>query len=213
MITSKICTICNQEKNIELFYFYKHRQKHGIRCIECLNKQSRDYKLKNKEKVTVAHKKYYLENKNEKKEYAERNKEIISKRQKQYREDNKKLIKENMKKYYSENREYLLQQKKEYLKTPFAKASQKNKNHKRRTLTKQGDVTSKQILNLQQTTKVCYWCGMNLKNVKVHLDHYTPLSKGGEHTISNLVISCYKCNIRKKDKDPIYFANSVGKLF
>ena len=213
MITSKICTICNQEKSIELFYFYKHRQKHGIRCIECLNKQSRDYKLKNKEKVTIAHKKYYLENKKEKKEYAEKNKEKIATRQKKYREDNKESIRESMRKYHLENKEYLLQKKKEYLKTPIGKACHKNKEYNRRTIKKDGDVKTEQLLKLQQNAKVCYWCGVNLKNIKVHIDHYVPLSKGGQHTMSNLVVSCSICNQKKHAKDPREFANSICKLF
>ena len=78
--------------------------------------------------------------------------------------------------------------------------------------TKQGDVTSNQLLKLQQNAKVCYWCGINLKGKATHIDHYIPISKGGEHTLSNLVASCDKCNLIKHAKDPFVFANSIGKL-
>ena len=61
-------------------------------------------------------------------------------------------------------------------------------------------------------TKLCPQCNTNLKNKKIHLDHYIPLSKGGEHTLSNLVISCPHCNLSKNAKDPYIFANSIGRL-
>jgi len=83
---------------------------------------------------------------------------------------------------------------------------------RRRSLTKQGDVTNIQLLELQQNAKVCYWCKCLLKNVKVHIDHYVPLSKGGLHTLSNLVVSCSKCNLSKEAKLPNDFANSIGRL-
>ena len=67
-------------------------------------------------------------------------------------------------------------------------------------------------MELQNNAKICYWCNVSLKNTKVHIDHYTPLSKGGEHTISNLVVSCSKCNLEKHSKDPLEFAITKGKL-
>jgi len=90
--------------------------------------------------------------------------------------------------------------------------NKKNMRQRRRSLTKQGDVTNIQLLELQQNAKVCYWCKCLLKNVKVHIDHYVPLSKGGLHTLSNLVVSCSKCNLSKEAKLPNDFANSIGRL-
>lgn len=60
--------------------------------------------------------------------------------------------------------------------------------------------------------KVCYWCGTDCQG-SYHVDHYTPLSKGGLHVISNLVIACPSCNLRKSAKDPYVFAASMGRLF
>lgn len=64
-----------------------------------------------------------------------------------------------------------------------------------------------------QKSPNCYWCGELLKNKKVHIDHYVPLSKGGRHIIENLVVSCPKCNLSKGAKDPYHYANIKGKLF
>ena len=45
-----------------------------------------------------------------------------------------------------------------------------------------------------------------------HIDHIMPLSKGGRHTISNLVVSCPTCNLQKNAKDPYQFAQERGRL-
>jgi len=60
--------------------------------------------------------------------------------------------------------------------------------------------------------KVCHWCGVKCES-DYHIDHYFPLSKGGKHDISNLVISCPTCNVRKNAKDPYKFAQQRGRLF
>lgn len=60
--------------------------------------------------------------------------------------------------------------------------------------------------------KVCHWCSVKCPK-KYHVDHYQPLSKGGAHTVANLVIACPKCNLTKSAKDPYEFATSLGRLF
>lgn len=59
--------------------------------------------------------------------------------------------------------------------------------------------------------KVCYWCGVKCPT-GFHVDHYEPLSRGGRHETSNLVIACGPCNLRKNAKDPLDFAQEVGRL-
>lgn len=83
---------------------------------------------------------------------------------------------------------------------------------KRRAIEKDGDPTSVIFAWVQKAPKVCYWCGVKCKR-KYHVDHYKALSKGGKHEVSNLVIACPTCNLRKNAKDPLEFAASVGRLF
>lgn len=45
-----------------------------------------------------------------------------------------------------------------------------------------------------------------------HLDHITPLARGGKHAPYNLQLLCGPCNLRKSDKDPIDFMQSLGFL-
>jgi len=45
----------------------------------------------------------------------------------------------------------------------------------------------------------CYYCGVDISE-KLHLEHKTPLSRGGLHCWTNLCVSCPSCNLRKNNK-------------
>ncbi len=63
------------------------------------------------------------------------------------------------------------------------------------------DVTETKIIDLKKRSKgKCYWCGRKAK--KIHIDHITPVSKGGEHMMYNLVVSCSECNDKKGAANP-----------
>lgn len=49
--------------------------------------------------------------------------------------------------------------------------------------------------------------------LRYHMDHVTPLSKGGSNGIENIALTCGPCNLRKHNKDPIEWANKHGLLF
>lgn len=84
-------------------------------------------------------------------------------------------------------------------------------NHKRRAL-KKGGMTGRETKEwFDAQKKVCHWCGIDCSSLPT-IDHVKPLSKGGEHVASNLVIACKSCNSRKHAKDPIEFAQSLGRL-
>lgn len=48
--------------------------------------------------------------------------------------------------------------------------------------------------------KRCAYCENPLKFQDSHIDHITPVSKGGLGTLSNTVLVCSKCNLKKKAK-------------
>lgn len=78
------------------------------------------------------------------------------------------------------------------------------RNMKRRVLKRNVticDFTQEQWNALQITFKHrCAYCGKYAKD-KLTQDHITPLSKGGNHTLSNIVPACRSCNSKKHDKD------------
>ena len=43
----------------------------------------------------------------------------------------------------------------------------------------------------------CYWCRSDIKPAGATRDHIVPLARGGEHSVSNLVVSCGSCNSKK----------------
>lgn len=62
------------------------------------------------------------------------------------------------------------------------------------------DFTAQQWRDMQTAyDHRCVYCG---KRAKGHLtqDHLTPLSKGGNHTLSNILPACNSCNSRKRDR-------------
>jgi 5-methylcytosine-specific restriction endonuclease McrA len=52
------------------------------------------------------------------------------------------------------------------------------------------------IVNSKCNNK-CRYCGKQLSRRTMTFDHVIPLSRGGMHEVSNLVICCYQCNIDK----------------
>lgn len=46
----------------------------------------------------------------------------------------------------------------------------------------------------------CHWCGDKFASQNVHFDHIVALSKGGEHSISNLCTTCPDCNLQKGNR-------------
>ena len=144
-----------------------------------------------------------------KKEYYYANRKQILIKQKQYNNDNPMISKE----WRIKNKEHIKKYRDDYKKRDYAIIAKRISEHKRR-INKQSSstITVLEIKELIKKSKyICYWCGKNCKK-DFHLDHYIPLSKGGTHSLNNIVVSCPKCNLTKSSKDPLEFAQSKGKL-
>lgn len=182
------------------------------------------YREANKEEIAKKARAYYL-----------KNKEILNKKAKEYHSKNKEEINKKVSEYYKKNKETIRnwnieyqkkkRQDKEYVdevnrraRENYKKRVEKNKDkallkwrtasHKRRALVRQAisNVTLEEVNKLiEKSGNICSWCGKDIPKGQMHLDHVYPLSKGGEHTIQNLVVSCASCNHRKSDKDPSEF--------
>ena len=63
------------------------------------------------------------------------------------------------------------------------------------------------LLELQE--RRCVTCGCCVAE-NAHLDHIVPLKRGGSNLPLNFQILCPACNISKKDKCPVDWANSIG---
>jgi 5-methylcytosine-specific restriction endonuclease McrA len=58
----------------------------------------------------------------------------------------------------------------------------------------------------------CAYCDADLRKVKRHVDHIKPLSSGGSNDKTNIQYLCQPCNLSKGAKDPLQFAQELGRL-
>lgn len=80
--------------------------------------------------------------------------------------------------------------------------------YKRRAAKKGGLGGAATLAWFKAQKKKCHWCG----GPGNEIDHLIALSRGGAHEACNLVIACGPCNRRKSAKDPIAFAQELGRL-
>ena len=66
----------------------------------------------------------------------------------------------------------------------------------RRAKVADGDLTFDQAAKILCATH-CFYCRRHIKKKDRTLEHKIPLSRGGKHSISNIVMACGKCNSRK----------------
>lgn len=122
----------------------------------------------------------------------------------------KSCVKEKYSKWREKNITYDLERKKswrknnlEYDKQRKAKWSSENLDkrrmsyHKRNIKIKQNVfyISEKEIKRI--ISSPCFYCG---SNQNIQIDHVVPISKGGKHSIGNIVPACRSCNASKCDK-------------
>lgn len=198
-------------------YYQEHKEEYKQYAEE--NKEqialkNKHWRENNKEIITLKQKQRYEDNKEQyalkAKQHREENKESIRLDKKRYRENNKEIIVLKKKRWYEENKEKAKLKAKQWKKTPLGQINNRNANHKRRTITKQGDVTNDQLKELLESSINCFYCNNPLVLNEIHVDHYIPLAKGGLHTITNLRVACKKCNIQKSDQMPEEFTKMLN---
>lgn len=60
-----------------------------------------------------------------------------------------------------------------------------------------GTVTGEALRALFERSERCYYCTRELPPWKRTMEHREPLSRGGLHTMSNVVVACVQCNSAK----------------
>lgn len=187
-------------------------------------KKNKEYYISNREKIRAQQKEYH-------KEYIEKNKSEILAYQAEYRKNNKEKLSEVGKSYYSLNkdnvnernnknylkrRDVVLENQRRYRQENKDKVLVKQRNRRARLSGNAGTHTEKEIndLLLRQKNKcanpTCRACIKKRENR--HLDHVIPVSSGGRNDIGNLAWLCVKCNLSKGAKDPIVWAQKMGRL-
>ena len=131
---------------------------------------------------------------------------------KQYYKKNTERISRKLRTYYLANRQKVLSNVKRWREENPEKRATISNSYKARRRAQAGgsDATAEIHEWANNQDKVCYWCAADCEK-SYHMDHYYPLSRGGKHTVENLVIACPTCNHRKHAKDPKEFAREVAR--
>lgn len=86
------------------------------------------------------------------------------------------------------------------------------RNRRARVRAAEGNHTVEDVKRIRSLQKDrCGYCPTILKG-RGHVDHIIALANGGTNWPSNLQLLCKPCNIAKKARDPIEFAQSLGML-
>lgn len=209
----KICTKCNEYKNINDFRKHKRRKDgHSSSCRSCDTERDKLYYAKNKSNI--------LE---KQKEFRENNKDIVAERKKREYENNKERYAERNKLWHNENKERVNENSRNWSKRNKKKRAEHRKKWrmnnkdkiysyglKRRSYKqKVSFVTHERIEILERYNYTCQCCGIRVHDRstghwntpdKAHIDHIIPVSKGGNSELDNLQLLCRTCNLSKSDK-------------
>ena len=196
-ILTKTCTKCGNTLPATTEFYHKSKKgKYGLQsqCKKCI------------------------------KQYNENHKEQILKYAKQYYEENKEHQKNIKRQYYEKNKQYYKKKWKEYTKTPKGKTTLFNAFTKRRfnEQTQGNGITGDQWLEMMRYFDwKCAYSGITLNKDTRSIDHITPLTKGGEHEIWNLVpmYRPYNCSKNAKDllewykEQPFFSEDRLQKIY
>lgn len=166
--------------------------------------KSKEYRQRNPEKAKACRKAYYERHKDDPAFKAQRRAYRLS-RQEHFLQARKRHYRDNKERYLERNREWAER-------NPEKAAIMRRNNHLRRRARKEGGMGWREFRDWRDAQpKRCHWCGVGCAKGYV-VDHIVPLARGGEHAARNLAISCRPCNARKCAKDPIEWAQEIGKL-
>jgi 5-methylcytosine-specific restriction endonuclease McrA len=193
----KLCWKCGCEKPLD--EFGTDRSRHdgkNPRCKPCMRAASAESARKNPEARKAANAKYREENREKcnaaVKRWFEQDKEHALTVRRNYAEKNRVAVRGWKAKWNSANPEYIR----------VAKATRRAAGAVRTS-----DI--QKLLVLQR--RRCAHCSTSLRG-GYHVDHVTPVKRGGNSDRLNLQLLCPPCNRRKGAKDPYDFARESGRL-
>lgn len=217
----KKCQICKIEKLIVAFN--KNRsQRDGLQtgCIDCMKVLRRSYLERYPNRVRASRQKYREENQDKLKAFeAERyskNPEKEKARAEAYRLDNKEKIKASQAAYYAANSEKRKSYTSEWRSKNPGAGTVFSRNRRAIERNAEGKHTRSEVMVIFESQRgLCANCESKLFKSgvkKYHVDHIMPLARGGSNDKYNLQCLCPTCNLKKKDKDHILWAQLNGRL-
>jgi hypothetical protein len=206
----KHCSKCRQEKSLGNDFYRSAKSPDGrsSQCKICSNETTKAWNAKNRSKVAekcARYRKRHPERvkasqKKFKEAHPERSEEIKRRSYQKHRAKNK----ERLRLVYQENREKIVERACQWQRdNPDKVADRQRRRHARLLMAPVNDLTHAQWLDIQLAyDHRCAYCGKKRKG-KLTQEHITPLSKGGSHTLSNVVPACQSCNSKKHTGPPL----------
>lgn len=113
MIETRLCSKCKIDKPLTKIFFYIRKGKFAPWCRDCNTAYHKQYRIKNKKKISKQIKQYNIDNQayisEWKTKYNKENKQKISSKSQEYYIKNRNAILEKKKKYRSENKNKIAQ--------------------------------------------------------------------------------------------------------
>ena len=178
-------------------------------CPECAREYYRLYRAANPDQ----RRQYYAANADAMRERARKHRATNPEYMRQYRAANADAIREQARQYRAANADAVRERRNRWA---VANPEVKRKHERNRRARKSNAVcphgpgcfdTAAQSMPQRCTVPDC-------QRKEIQADHIVPLAKGGLDCKDNLQPLCKSCNSRKKDKDPVLFAQrELGRLF
>lgn len=179
-----------------------------------LNEAERQRRLANPEKFKAQGERYRASDKGRatKQAYYLANAEAIKARVNARRLAKPDDVRAGKRAWYAANKALVMQRVQEWNALNPEAARSRGRNYRARFKGAEGFHTGDDIKDLfvKQRGR-CVYCGTKL-STGYHVDHITPLAKGGSNWPSNLQLTCNKCNNQKRATDPVEYARRIGLL-
>ena len=189
----KTCSKCQRRLSVERFS-PDRRNASGLqaRCKECRRQSMFDYRQENPEKTRDIGRRSYAKHREQRiadvTAYQRRNRVAVAKRKREHALANRDHIREYAAAYREANRERI-------------RFHRNNYDHRKRA--NGGSLTHEEWVDIQATFDGrCAYCG---STELIELDHLTPIVKGGQHSIDNIVPACRHCNRSKRSASLLRF--------
>lgn len=196
----KTCAKCKRRLPRTKAFFHKSaRSPDGLhpRCSRCANEYSQTLCPKHREKAIARTRAWTKKNKNRhaanQRRWLDKNREQHNATVKVWAENNPETRRLIERRWAANNPD---------------KIKAKIHRQRARRVGAEGSFSAQDVREqLKRQEGRCFWCGRALE--KYHVDHVTPLAKGGTNHPSNIVCSCPRCNLKKSDKLPEVFRAEI----
>lgn len=195
---NKTCSKCRNDFPRTPEHFHRDRHnKDGLcaRCKICAREDKRLSDLAYRDKRVEYHRRYYIDHS-----------EKLKQSNRLWHTNNRQEANQRSRQWYSANPDKARENKRRWIRDNPEKHREvrraKEQRRRARKHNAEGTHTAADIqAQYERQNGRCYYCGLKVGK-KYHVDHVTPLSRGGSDGPENLVVTCGGCNLRKNDKLP-----------